>query len=246
MSDLRQLKPAELIRLLNSTPAGEVLAPAAIHRHRAQAGLRIGDQRTVNLLRYAAWLFDSRARSTEVFSATLQELATRLGLNVRSVERYSQQGMPGTNGRWPLVAAAAWILARKGESDGAESQLETEALRRAKIENEIRELRLHEKRGAMLSREQARHETVAFVRAVIGLLDGLAAELPLEVAGRNLGDAQEIIARGVRRVRSELAARMDGEERDQGTEGSREQDVVAETNTAFADPSAVGDRPPGA
>ena len=54
--DPRKLKPTELVRLLNSTPLGEVISERQLHRHRARAGFRIGDGRTLDLLRYAAWL----------------------------------------------------------------------------------------------------------------------------------------------------------------------------------------------
>jgi hypothetical protein len=45
---------------VNSTPVGEVLTPSALHRHRARAGLRIGDGQHVDLVRYAGWLARSR------------------------------------------------------------------------------------------------------------------------------------------------------------------------------------------
>jgi hypothetical protein len=34
----RQLKPTELVRLLNSTPLGEVISERQLHRHRARPG----------------------------------------------------------------------------------------------------------------------------------------------------------------------------------------------------------------
>jgi hypothetical protein len=46
--------------LLNSTPLGEVIGERQLHRHRTRAGLRIGDGRHVDLLRYAAWLVEQR------------------------------------------------------------------------------------------------------------------------------------------------------------------------------------------
>ena len=54
--DPRKLRPTELVRLLNSTALGEVISERQLHRHRARAGFRIGDGRTLDLLRYAAWL----------------------------------------------------------------------------------------------------------------------------------------------------------------------------------------------
>ena len=56
--DVRRLRPSELCRLLNS--AGEVINERQLHRHRMRAGLRIGDARHVDLLRYVAWLVDQR------------------------------------------------------------------------------------------------------------------------------------------------------------------------------------------
>jgi hypothetical protein len=59
-SDPRRLRPTELCRLLNSTPLGEVINERQLHRHRTRAGLRIGDARHVDLLRYVAWLVEVR------------------------------------------------------------------------------------------------------------------------------------------------------------------------------------------
>ncbi len=59
-NDPRKLRPSELCRLLNSTPLGEVINERQLHRHRTRAGLRIGDARHVDLLRYVAWLFAER------------------------------------------------------------------------------------------------------------------------------------------------------------------------------------------
>lgn len=55
-----KLRPSELVQILNSTPAGEVLTDRKLAAHRKRAGLRIGDGKTVNLLRYVAWLAQER------------------------------------------------------------------------------------------------------------------------------------------------------------------------------------------
>jgi hypothetical protein len=60
MIDPRRLRPGELCRLLNSTPLGEVIKERQLKRQRERAGLRIGDARHVDLLRYVAWLFQQR------------------------------------------------------------------------------------------------------------------------------------------------------------------------------------------
>jgi hypothetical protein len=59
-TDPRRLRPSELCRLLNSTPLGEVIGERQLHRQRTRAGLRIGDARHVDLLRYVAWLVQVR------------------------------------------------------------------------------------------------------------------------------------------------------------------------------------------
>ncbi|NLX60651.1 MAG: hypothetical protein GXY74_16370 [Phycisphaerae bacterium] len=52
----RRLQPAVLARLLNSVGRGEVISERQLRRHRNRAGYTIGDARTVDLFRYAAWL----------------------------------------------------------------------------------------------------------------------------------------------------------------------------------------------
>ena len=59
-SDPRRMRPSELCRLLNSTTLGEVINERQLHRHRTRAGMRIGDGRHVDLLRYVAWLVQIR------------------------------------------------------------------------------------------------------------------------------------------------------------------------------------------
>ena len=46
--DPRKLRPSQLVQLLNSTPLGEVANERTLYRHRARAGLRIGDGKTVD------------------------------------------------------------------------------------------------------------------------------------------------------------------------------------------------------
>ena len=59
-TDPRRLKPSELCRLLNSTPLGEVISERQLYRHRSRAGMRIGDGKHLDLLRYVAWLVSER------------------------------------------------------------------------------------------------------------------------------------------------------------------------------------------
>ncbi|MFQ5734316.1 MAG: terminase gpA endonuclease subunit [Planctomycetaceae bacterium] len=58
--DPHSLKPSELCRLLNSTDLDEVISERQLYRHRTRAGYRIGDGRSVDLLRYTAWLVHER------------------------------------------------------------------------------------------------------------------------------------------------------------------------------------------
>ena len=59
-NDPRKLKPSECCRLLNSTQLGTVINERQLHRHRVEAGNRIGDGRHVDLLAYADWLHEKR------------------------------------------------------------------------------------------------------------------------------------------------------------------------------------------
>jgi len=57
--DPRKLKPAELHRLVNSTPMGEVISSSAFYRLRQRAGMNASaDGRTMHLLKFTRWLVD--------------------------------------------------------------------------------------------------------------------------------------------------------------------------------------------
>lgn len=63
-----KLKPAELVKLVNSTDFGTVASPAQIYRHFERAGYRIAsveDPRCINFFRYAAWLVDMKNAAAE-------------------------------------------------------------------------------------------------------------------------------------------------------------------------------------
>jgi len=63
--DPRNLRVAEAVRLLNSTPLGEVVQPQVVYRHLNRAAYKIGDGRKIDLARYAAWLFHARRETFE-------------------------------------------------------------------------------------------------------------------------------------------------------------------------------------
>ena len=50
------LKPAALMRLLNTAGLGTVITEHRLRRHRNRAGYIIGSEKTINLFKYAAWL----------------------------------------------------------------------------------------------------------------------------------------------------------------------------------------------
>lgn len=64
--DPAHLRPVEAIRLLNSTPLGEVIDARRLRFHMDRAGHRIGDGRTVDLLRYTGWLCQEHHAQYEV------------------------------------------------------------------------------------------------------------------------------------------------------------------------------------
>ena len=62
-----KLRPAELVQMLNFfLHLGTVTDRDRIFRHRQQTGFRIStDGRTINLLKYLAWLVDERQPTTK-------------------------------------------------------------------------------------------------------------------------------------------------------------------------------------
>ncbi len=80
----RRLKPAVLARLLNSAGRGEVISERQLRRHRNRAGYTIGDARTVDLFRYAAWL------TLEYFKPKDEPLQLRGGRRRRQAERNAE------------------------------------------------------------------------------------------------------------------------------------------------------------
>ena len=74
--DPAKLRPIDLTRLLNSTPLGTVIGDRQLRRHRERAGFRVSDDggRTVNLLKYAAWLKDFLHSRTEAPSRDYESM----------------------------------------------------------------------------------------------------------------------------------------------------------------------------
>lgn len=104
MTDPRKLRPGELCRLLNSTPLGEVIKPGQLRRHRMQAGLRIGDNRYVDLLRYTAWQVQLRHR-------TNPDRVSRAFTDVWEIA----QGAAADGSRWQQMRGHGQKFTRKQE-----------------------------------------------------------------------------------------------------------------------------------
>ena len=105
MTDPRKLRPGDLCRLLNSTPLGEVIKPGQLQRHRMQAGLKIGNDRHVDLLRYTAWQVYLRHKTNPdrapMAFTELSEVA---------------QGAAADGSRWQQMAGHGQKLTRKQEA----------------------------------------------------------------------------------------------------------------------------------
>ena len=76
---IRQLRPSQLVRLLNATPLGSVLNERQLFRQRSQAGYQIGTDRRIDLVKYAAWLISVRQK------AKSQELNGIVEVNTQTV-----------------------------------------------------------------------------------------------------------------------------------------------------------------
>jgi len=97
--NLQRLSVPETSRVLNSTPLGEVTKPRLVRIHLDRAGLRIGDGRTINIVRYAAWLAALRKRQPGDSSAQ-QTYAQKREAAGRSSRDQSESGRDIATGGW--------------------------------------------------------------------------------------------------------------------------------------------------
>lgn len=100
--DPSNIIPAELIRLLNSTPMGQVIDDRTLHKDRERAGYAIGKERTLNLVHYMAWLLKERAVPT----------ATR-------IEPEEKESRPWQSKWDDSFFVAAFLFAKSGLSDSS-------------------------------------------------------------------------------------------------------------------------------
>ena len=99
--DPRNLRVAEAVRLLNSTPLGEVVQPHVVYRHLNRAGYRIGDGRTIDLLQLRGVAVPPRARD-------VRARVDRGGL--REAQGRGQRARPpGTVETSRDIAADGWV-----------------------------------------------------------------------------------------------------------------------------------------
>jgi hypothetical protein len=79
----QSLKPAVLMRLLNTAGFGTVITEHRLRRHRNRAGYVIGTEKTINLFKYAAWLthefFREKPQAKDYFEKKRQQ-------NLKSLE----------------------------------------------------------------------------------------------------------------------------------------------------------------
>jgi hypothetical protein len=179
--DPRKLRPSELCRLLNSTPLGEVINQDQLRRHRTQAGLRVGDNRCVDLIRYAAWLVQVRhTTKPEPAPAVATDLAEAAQGAAALGSRWNQMG---GHGQKLTCKQEALIAALLTEPDHAA------AAKKAGVGKTTlyRWMRLPEFRAAY---RQARRELVEGAIGRVQAATGQAVEILLDVArnGRRDGD----------------------------------------------------------
>ena len=114
MTDPRKLRPSELCRLLNSTPLGEVINESQLRRHRTRAGLRIGDARHLDLVRFTTWLVQERhapkqapdaALLTDETLAEAAQGAAAHGSRWKQVEGLEGHGQKLTSRQEAVIAA---------------------------------------------------------------------------------------------------------------------------------------------
>jgi hypothetical protein len=89
----RQLKPSQLLRLINSTPMGSVLTDAKLRFHRQTAGDRIGEGKSIDFLRYVSWLALNRDRSSKAPKLSVDDAYARKKATER--ERQARKSREG-------------------------------------------------------------------------------------------------------------------------------------------------------
>lgn len=131
--EITNMKPCEVVRLLNSTPLGTVVNERQLHRHRGRAGDRFVSQKRINLIGYIAWLFGQRHRLDVTKQARLQGKISSgevLALVQRQEYRCALTGRSLT----PSTASLDHIqsIARNGKHDISNAQVLHKQINRIK------------------------------------------------------------------------------------------------------------------
>jgi len=238
-SDVKKLRPTELCRLLNSTPLGEVIDERKLKRHRDRAGLRIGDARHVDLLRYVAWLVQLRhgspAKPTDASAsaADLAEAAQAAAEFACDHQQLKGHGQKFTRKHEALIAALLTepTHAKAAAKAGVSKATITRWLRmpefRAAYDRARREM-VDMAIGRMQTVSGPLVETVINValhgrrdsdrtRAAFGLLDRAHRGLPKSDAPLDLTDDGDAPPLGTAGLVQRLEARLDQVERSELT-----------------------------
>lgn len=93
--DPRRLKPGQLCKILNGTPQGEAINDRRLRIHRERAGHRIGDGKTIDLIRYAAWLCSVRDRTPRPPGTEMPVVVGYGARKERERERNAKQSRSG-------------------------------------------------------------------------------------------------------------------------------------------------------
>jgi hypothetical protein len=84
--DFKNLRTADVVRLLNSSSIGNVVKSHVVYRHHNYAASKVGDGRKIDLAKYAAWLFHARKETFKAGWAEKDYEAHKDAVNERSKE----------------------------------------------------------------------------------------------------------------------------------------------------------------
>lgn len=215
--DPRALRPADLVRLLNSTPLGQAVRAYHVYDQRNRAGYRIGDGRTIDLLRYTAWLSEERRRMSRRGRSRRpagengrrilmkEEVAQVLGIHPRTVTRYAGEGMPHDHGGggkphlYNLAECIEWLSVQgrnpfpdepPAEDDGSKAGVELK-LKREKAR--LAELDRLEREGALHETEDCRQRRLRQLWALKREFLALPRSAAPELEGRSRAEIESIL-----------------------------------------------------
>lgn len=160
--NLKELKPSELVMLLNSSQRGEVIDIHALSKLRASAGFLIGDGKTVSLFRLMAWLFDAVeknhiGKTTDNYFPDIQSIALAYRVQPCTISKHRHSNMypVRTPKGYPADAVEAFMVAcglAKDRSTILDKDQELAAAARARRLNLEYELAV--KKSLTISREE--------------------------------------------------------------------------------------------